>query len=314
MAELAASTEVLAAGAVVWRTGAHGTEVALVHRPKYDDWSFPKGKCDPGEHAVLAAVREVHEETGLLVTLGRPLGTTGYQVRGRPKRVDYWAARSPDRVAPFEPNREIDELSWLPAGKARARLSYERDQEVLDRLLAGPADTWPFILLRHASAGSKSDWDGADLDRPLDPAGAADARLIARLLSCYAAGRVISSAAERCVATVRPYAAATGAAIELDPLFTVPDRSDGSLSWPAAQAGSADARSAAERAAALAADELPAVVCVHRENLPLLLAAACEALRSRPPDGSALDKGAFWVLHHADGRLAAAEQQHPVPA
>ena len=92
---------------------------------------------------------------------------------------------------------------------------------VLGEFAAGPADTVPLILLRHASAGSRASWSGADLARPLDARGAADADALAWLLRCFGADRLISSAAERCVATVRPFAALTGAKIEIEPLFTV---------------------------------------------------------------------------------------------
>src|SRR5580704_8961282 len=93
--------EVRAAGAVVWRPAASGSQVALVHRPKYDDWSFPKGKLEPGEHVLLAAVREVAEETALQVTLGRRLAPVRYLNDGVPKRVDYWVARVTGALAGF---------------------------------------------------------------------------------------------------------------------------------------------------------------------------------------------------------------------
>ena len=117
MAE-AAPGEIQAAGAVVWRARAGGTETALVHRPRYDDWSFPKGKSLPGEHVLLTAVREVEEETSVRVALGRRLGSQSYLADGKPKRVEYWAARpvSPER---FAPNDETDALAWLPLADAR---------------------------------------------------------------------------------------------------------------------------------------------------------------------------------------------------
>jgi 8-oxo-dGTP diphosphatase len=191
--------EVRAAGAVLWRRSGRGIEVALIHRPRYDDWSFPKGKSKPGEHVLQTAVREVTEETGLQPVLGRPLPTAHYESAGRPKRVDYWAARpAPGGTGSFRPNDETDDLKWLPVPEARARLSYQRDVDMLDAFADGPADTVPFTFLRHASAGSKDDWPGDDLDRPLDPGGAAEAGRVAPLLSCFGSRRVITSAAERC--------------------------------------------------------------------------------------------------------------------
>jgi 8-oxo-(d)GTP phosphatase len=296
MADRPAGEQILAAGAVVWRDGPGGIQVAVVHRPKYDDWTLPKGKCEPGEHVLLTAVREVEEETGQLVTLGRRLSPSYYKVDGRPKRVDYWAGRPVDPAAPFVPGHEVDDLAWLPMPAAAARLTYDRDVDLLEEFAGGPALTVPVILLRHASAGSRSSWDGADLARPLDARGAAGADRLARLLRCFGPGRVISSAAERCVATVRPFASLTGAKIEIEPLFTV-----GIPVGPEA---------VALRAAELVTEDAPVVACAHRENLPLLLAAVCARLGARPPRGRPLRKGRFWVLHVAAGGVLAGTERH----
>jgi 8-oxo-(d)GTP phosphatase len=296
MADRPGAGQIRAAGAVVWRPGDGGPEVALVHRPKYNDWTLPKGKCEPGEHVLETAVREVREETGCPVAIGRRLSSSRYKVDGRPKRVEYWVGRCLEPAA-FVPGHEIDELAWLPVPAAAARLTYERDVVVLGEFAAGPAATVPWILLRHASAGSRSSWRGADLARPLDTRGAADADRLVSLLSCFGAERVVSSAAERCVATVRPLAAAAGGRIEIEPAFTVGVR-------PGADA-------AVLRAAALVAEQRPVVICAHRENLPLLLAAACARLGAPPPSGSALRKAGFCVLHVAEGGLAGSERYEP---
>jgi 8-oxo-dGTP pyrophosphatase MutT (NUDIX family)/phosphohistidine phosphatase SixA len=281
-----------AAGAVVWRPGVTGAEIALVHRPRYDDWSYPKGKCERGEHVLSTALREVVEETGLRVILGRPLRPRVYRTGAGTKRVNYWAARCAGSVG-FVPGSEVDQVAWLPAAAARGRLTYARDAELLDDFLARPARSVPFILLRHATAGRKSAAGSDDLTRPLDPRGSADAKLLASLLCCYGSCRVISSAAERCLATVRPYAAAVGAPVQIEPAFTVPD---GDL--------------AASRAAELAGSGIPTLVCAHRENMPGLLDAACGALGASPPQGPPLAKGAFWVLQSAGGVLLSAEQHN----
>jgi 8-oxo-(d)GTP phosphatase len=305
MADAPVSGEISAAGALLWRPSGRGRrwrpsgrviEVALIHRPKYDDWTFPKGKRDPGEHVLLTAVREVAEETGLRVILGRPLTPARYDQRGRPKRVDYWVARSaPGSPDSFAANDEVDDLEWLPVLAARDRLSYPHDGQMLDEFAAGPAGTVPFVVLRHASAGGKDTWKGDDLDRPLDADGAAESDLLAQLLCCYGTCRVISSAAERCVATVRPYAALTGAKLEVEPALTVGAFEDDPEAGPALVA------------AAVAVGE-PTVICAHRENIPPLLAAASEALGAVPPDGRTLRKAGFWVLHSAGGALTATEQ------
>ncbi|WP_042413380.1 NUDIX hydrolase [Streptacidiphilus anmyonensis] len=122
-----------AAGVVLWREKARGLELALVHRPKYDDWSFPKGKLEPGEKHREAALREAREETGMTVLLGRRLPTQHYLFRDRIKRVRYWSATV--LTGGFVANREVDALRWLPVAQARAQLSYAHDRDLVDALL-----------------------------------------------------------------------------------------------------------------------------------------------------------------------------------
>jgi 8-oxo-dGTP diphosphatase len=274
--------------------------VLLVHRPKYDDWSLPKGKLEPGEHVLEAAIREVAEETGLAVTLGRKLLPVRYLAAGLPKRVDYWVAQAPGAAGEFVPSHEIDEVAWVPAdASVGSRMTYERDAETVVEFLAGPRPTSPLILLRHASAGTKAAWKGNDSARPLDAEGERDARALAGLLRCFGVSRVVSAPAERCVATVRPYAVAVGGAVDVEPAFDVaPHRS---------VVGPHGAKAAAAQAAA----GEPVVICAHRENLPVLLAAACAELGAAPPPDKPLHKGEFLVLHRAGGRLAAVERHHP---
>lgn len=304
--------EIRAAGAVLYRSAGQGMEVALIHRPRRRDWTFPKGKLEPGEHVLAAAVREVTEETGIRPVLGRPLATVRYQVDGRPKRVDYWAARAghpaPDGAS--APGDEVDRVEWLEPPEARSRLSYAHDARLLDLLAApaggGPAGagTVPCILLRHASAGRKGAWSGDDLLRPLDERGAADAARLADLLGCFGTRRVVSSAAERCLATVRPYAERIGAVIEAEPAFTIP-AGDGGVPREAAQ----------RRMTELLTRRRPTVICGHRENLPVLLARARAVLQDSPAgdDEWSPPKAGFWVLHIAGRRLAAVEH-HTVTA
>ena len=324
--------EVRAAGVVLWRPSAGGPEVALVHRPRYDDWSFAKGKRLPGEHVLVTAVREVSEETGVRVVLGRRLSPASYLSESRPNRVDYWAARpaleaspagggasgaavaasgaDPPDAAPagFVPNAEADDRAWLPLGAARDRLTDARDAEVLDEFASGPATTTTLILVRHTSARSKRAWRDAghpdDLTRPLTTRGQAQATHLATLLSCFGPARVISSAAQRCVAAVGPYATLAGAEVETEPAFTL-----GYEDAPDADTGMA-VTTARQRIAELAAAGKPAVICAHRENLPSLLAWACDQLGAPVPPGPPLAKGAFWVLHASAGRLVCAERHH----
>ena len=131
---------VRAAGCVLWRPpvdGGPGIELALVHRPKWDDWSLPKGKFEPGETALRCAVREVREETGMECVPGTPLPTVRYDVGGRPKDVRYFAARATTGV--FRPHREVDAVLWLPPPAARARLTHVHDRPLVDALLGALA-------------------------------------------------------------------------------------------------------------------------------------------------------------------------------
>jgi len=130
--------EVKAAGAVVHRSGPDGLELVLVHRPKYDDWSLPKGKLDPRERWETAALREVHEETGQRGRLGRELEPVFYADRkGRRKAVRYWLLEAdPEAGDPFEPDQEVDEVAWMTVDEARERLTYELDRGVLEQAVA----------------------------------------------------------------------------------------------------------------------------------------------------------------------------------
>jgi len=298
----------LAAGAAIWRSaadpGSGEAEVLLVHRPAYDDWSLPKGKSEPGEHILLTAVREVLEETCVRPVLGPRLPTVEYISWGRPKRVSYWAAFSADLEA--APGQEIDAISWLPLVQARNQLADTHDDPVISALR--PVETVPLILARHASAGRKADWAGDDFARPLDAAGEADARVLAGLLACFApAARVISSPALRCTETVRPYAEGAGGTVEAEACLIPYGRS------PDFSSRTEQADALRHLLSALVAQRRPVVLCLHRENLPEVLAAMCAALGAPAavPADPALPKGGFWVAHAADGELAALERYEP---
>ncbi len=123
-----------AAGGVVMRRGPEETEIVVVHRPRYDDWSFPKGKLDPGETFEEAALREVREETGLICRLGPELAFAHYDDnKGRPKVVRYWLMAVIEDPG-FEPNEEVDELRWLTPGDAAELLTYSRDSKLVKTL------------------------------------------------------------------------------------------------------------------------------------------------------------------------------------
>jgi 8-oxo-(d)GTP phosphatase len=297
----------LAAGAAIWRPAADGSweaeqaEVLLVHRPKYDDWSLPKGKSEPDEHILLTAVREVWEETCVRPVLGPRLPTVEYISWGRPKRVSYWSAFSSGHEA--APGNEIDAVAWVPLGQAREQLVDTHDDPVISAF--APRETVPLILVRHASAGHKADWSGDDEARPLDAQGTADAQQLARLLACFApTARVISSPTLRCTDTVRPFAASFSGAVEAEASLAPHGRSYGFSSR------TDQVHALRQLLMELAAERRPAALCLHRENLGDALAAVCSALgapASAPAD-TLLPKGGFWVVHAAAGELAGLER------
>ena len=218
--------EITAAGAVVWRPDARDSsgrspEIALVHRPRYDDWSLPKGKLERGERSRTAAVREVREETGFRVRLGRHLGRTRYRVtRPEPaaKVVEYYAARALD--GSFAPGDETDDLRWLAPGAALDLLSYEHDKRIVTGFAGQPHDTMTLLLVRHAKAGSRAEWTGPDDDRPLSANGRRQVPPIEALCALYGPTRVSSAPLVRCVETVSGVAASIGVPVVLEPLLS----------------------------------------------------------------------------------------------
>src|SRR5690606_37553108 len=214
---------VLAAGTLPWRRRRGRLEVALVHRPRYDDWSWAKGKLDPGEAFPAAAARETLEETGLRVRLGHPLPTTTYTTsqRGRPavKEVRYWAAEVTGGDGGLA--HEVDEVAWLEAGVAADRLSYAHDRAQLGALAAadvqGTLSTWPLAIVRHARARSRSSWRHEDSLRPLDEVGRAQAEDLVAVLGAYGTSRLVTSPSARASDTLAPYAAASGIRLRAKP-------------------------------------------------------------------------------------------------
>ena len=281
------SREIVAAGAVVSRKG---PEVLLVHRPKYDDWSFPKGKLDPGEHAVTAAVREVAEETGLDIRLGPPLRDQEYVVGNgalRPKRVHYWVGRlvGSDDITTYRPNAEIDRLAWLGVDEARERLSYEFDRATLEEWTAVRKRSTPLLVLRHARSLSRKTWPDDDRDRSLTPAGELEADSLVPLLGAYGVRRVVSSSSRRCWATVAPYAEVAGLDLEVTDALAEEDATPGGVEKVVHE---------------LLGRKEPAVLCTHRPVLPLVLA----TIGVRDPG---LEPAAMVVVHHRNGQVVATE-------
>ena len=214
------SKAVLAAGAVLWRPNgdAAAPEVAIIHRPRYDDWSLPKGKVDPGETEPVTAVREVREETGYSSHLGRRLAAVSYPVEQGIKKVRYWAACRVD--GDFSPNAEVDELKWLPVAEAIEHLEYPHDRKVLRRFAKQPVDTKTVLIVRHGTAGSKSRYKGDDRKRPLDKHGRAQAESLVGLLLAFGADVLYAADRLRCHQTLEPLAEELGTTIHNEPLLT----------------------------------------------------------------------------------------------
>ena len=214
-------TTVVAAGAILWRIDRGELKVAIIHRARYNDWSWPKGKLDKGETIPQAAVREIREETGLKVTLGVPLAEINYKLdNGSNKRVHYWAAHVRNKAlaaSKFKPSEEVAKVDWKTPKQAEKLLSYHFDQVPLDNLLAlhalGMLDTKPVIVLRHAKAMARSDWKGGknvdDGMRPLHEFGKLQAKAIVPTLLAYSPSVIVSSPWKRCSDTVLPYSKKT---------------------------------------------------------------------------------------------------------
>lgn len=288
---------VQAAGAVLWRPGPRGPEIALIHRPRYDDWSLPKGKVDPGEHVMHTAVREVFEETAQLVVLGPRLLTICYGLAGGgAKRVRFWAGRALSRregSAEFRPNKEVDQLRWLSAREAFGRLDAPLEALVLRSFLRAPMDTVPIVLLRHGTAEKRAAKYSDDLIRPLAAQGHAQAEALAGLLPHYGPLRVVSSPAVRCVDTARPFALKMKTIIDIEPTLSEP-----------AHAAAPDAVRCWIRT--LIAEGRPSVVCAHREVLDGMMAAVLEDVGPRPRSGEApMLNGGEWSSPRADRLLGA---------
>ncbi|WP_233565772.1 NUDIX hydrolase [Cellulomonas sp. PhB143] len=308
------------AGALVWRVRHGSLEVRLIHRPRYDDWSWPKGKLDPDEAFQDAAVREVAEETGHQVVLGTPLPGLQYlTAEGRVKRVHYWAAqraapsddaaalaaRSP--VHPVSP-QEIDDAVWLPAERAADRLTRAADRVPLDALVAeherGRLATHAVVIARHGRARSRSGWYGDENDRPLTPIGHAQASAMVPVLAAYGVRRIVTSRWQRCAATIEPYARAAGlATVSSDRLTEAQhERSPGRVG--------AAVRELLETGTST-------VMCTHRPVLPTVLDVLGQHARrsvanALPTTDPFLEPGELIVAHVAQTakgpRVVAAER------
>jgi len=191
-----------AAGAVLWRKSDKSKlEIAIIHRPRYDDWSLPKGKVETGESHISAGYREIQEETGYESTFGPEIGTIVYKLEGAPKEVRYWATAATVKTGTPNP-QEVDEVLWLEPDKAKEKLTNKDDRAIVNFFLEFGADTFPIILLRHAKALKRTDWDGDDGDRPLEHRGQLQAKRLLPIYLPYGISEVHTSDALRCIETI----------------------------------------------------------------------------------------------------------------
>jgi 8-oxo-dGTP pyrophosphatase MutT (NUDIX family)/phosphohistidine phosphatase SixA len=286
---------ILAAGVVVTRQHpTRGTEVVLVHRKRYDDWTLPKGKLEAGESLPACAVREVLEETGVTTRLGSPLDQMTYDTGKGFKRVDWWTG-SMVKVVRRAPDAEVDVVSWLPLRAAVSRLTFDHDRFLVRQLMEQPVTT-PVIIVRHAKAMDRKDWSKKDAARPINSRGRRQARLLIPMLDAYGATRLVSSTSSRCLSTVMPYAHHRELRVE----------AYGQLSE---EEGAGDAKGVARLVTRIrnqaTTDREPTVICVHRPVLPHVL----EALDMAP---ATLVTGEFLVAHlTGDGEVHALERHRP---
>ncbi len=314
-----------AAGTVPWRLNGDALEVALVHRPRYDDWSWSKGKLEGNEPWPVAAVRETHEETGLEVRLGLPLPATSYRVldrSGEPatKHVRYWAAQVVGGHGRLE--NEIDDMLWLDGPAAHTRLDYSHDREQLRALQQAHqrgilASTWPMLIVRHALAVPRSAWKGGtDSARPLSPEGVSQVPTISAILAAYGVRSLVSSPSARCVATIAEYAASRQLDVDLEP---------GLSEERFAARGPKRAAKVIKR---VLASGVPTAICSHGPLLPslinllLLRAAAPVDEPSGPADllveaaDLGMEKGEILVAHLTgvgDDAVVLAVERVPAP-
>lgn len=299
------------AGAIVWRVKDDQLQVLLIHRPKYNDWSWPKGKVDPGETLAAAAVREVREETGKAVALGIALPGLQYITPdGALKRVHYWAAkiikksdasviaRAP--VAVVDPH-EVDDSSWFTIKDAGKRLSRDADKTPLNALAAayslGDLDTKVLAIARHGKALARAQWQGSEGSRPLTPLGTAQAAALVPVLAAFGINQIVTSEWQRCADTIKPYMKAAGVLSLESDMFTEASHER-------------NQKAVATAITKLIENEIPSVLCSHRPVLPTILKTMAKstprdsvraALPSSDPYLSPGEVLLAHVVHPSDG-------------
>ena len=294
------TSEIMAAGAVLYRVNQDEFEIALIHRPRYDDWSFPKGKIEFGESFLATARREVLEETGYAAKFGPLIAEIQYLAEGVPKRVKYWAAHAisePKSIADIE---EVDLLEWHSLKSAKAKLTHEEDRKVLKLfkdMSPGIDKNCTLILLRHAKALKRVEWIGDDGDRPLDNRGQIQSEKFRSIYAAYGIDEIFSSDAYRCLETVKPLGRDLG--------ITVGIASDIS-EYQYSRDKEKPLKFAKKFLKASKDSETPKTVllCSHNPVLPKILKELAGAMAVDEIDRG-LEPGDGWILFHRDGKVRA---------
>ncbi|MEX3505247.1 NUDIX domain-containing protein [Corynebacterium sp. LK2510] len=297
----------LAAGAVLWRGelredgDTSAIEVACIHRPHYDDWSLAKGKVDPGESLVATAVREIEEETGYRIRLGKHLGKTVYPVKNTTKVVYYWTGEVIG--GEFVPNNEVDEIRWLSVEDACELVSYDLDRQVLEKArkrFGLPSDT-RLLYVRHARAHDREKWAGDDNLRPLDKKGRRQSEMLVPLLAPFEPTRIYSALPDRCQATVAPLADELGIDVEVDVRF-------GDAGWEESQV------EAQKAFMEVVAQGGTSVICAQGTVMPQMIAWLSSWGRLPIDTDISVKKGGVWVLSFRNGELNGADYMpSPLP-
>jgi len=284
-------SEIQAAGAIVWRRNeSDAIEIALVHRPKYDDWSIPKGKVEGEESLIACAYREVVEETGFAVRFGQSLGIAHYEVNGLRKTVTYWSARLLGEQGKPNPE-EVDAVRWMSCEEAKEQLGRDSDRQIVETFQSIEPDTKPLILLRHAKAIERQEWAGEDTDRPLSSLGERQAKRMLTNFLPFAVEEIHSSSAVRCYESITPLARG----LNVDFFFT------DSLTEEVFHKNNERPFKYVQR---LLVNDFTTLVCSHNPILPSIVSAFVDKFGVEVPS-TKLEPGDAWVAHHVEREVVA---------
>jgi phosphohistidine phosphatase SixA/8-oxo-dGTP pyrophosphatase MutT (NUDIX family) len=281
-----------AAGAVLWRRLSDELiQIALIHRPRYNDWSFPKGKAEEGELDIACAYREVLEETGYETIFGPELGEIRYEVDGATKKVKYWSAQAIGNPSNIMDSNEVDQLIWVTLDDAKNKLSMDSDKEILKNFESFGSDSFPLILLRHAKAVAREEWDSDDGDRPLAHTGQIQAKRFLPGFLPFAISEIYTSDAVRCYESIEPIARS----LTINPIFS-PTLSEYEFHK--------DKKAWSALIKEILENDSTALVCSHNPVIPEIVKKLIGKKNFKELNHELLP-GEAWVLHHRDGEIIA---------